>query len=209
MKQSLNAASFREQTGASQEIADRLERYLSLLTHWQRRINLVSGATLDDAWRRHILDCAQIVPHLPLAAHKILDLGSGAGLPGLIIALMTGLETHLVESDLRKCAFLREAARATGTAVTVWPRRIEGLEPQDAHVITARACAPLPRLLALAAPHLAPDGRCLFLKGRGVDGELTASEETWMMRATRIPSVSDPSGTLLQLEAIRHRDHTG
>ena len=106
---------------------ERLSRYLELLRRWQRAINLVGASTLADPWRRHILDCAQIAPHVPRTAATVLDLGSGAGLPGLVLALLGVPGVQLVESDRRKAQFLREAARATGAAVVVHAARIEQL----------------------------------------------------------------------------------
>ncbi len=116
--------------------------YLELLGRWQRAVNLVGGSTLADPWRRHILDCAQVVPHVPRSAATVLDLGSGAGLPGLVLALMGVPGVHLVESDQRKAQFLREAARLTRAPVVVHATRIEDLRGIAADVVTARALAP-------------------------------------------------------------------
>ena len=105
---------FRRATGVSRETLSRLENYAEILKHWQSRVNLVGAATLPDLWRRHMYDSAQLAAHLPPSARIITDIGSGAGFPGLVLAIMLGLETHLIEANKRKCAFLREAARATG-----------------------------------------------------------------------------------------------
>jgi len=131
-----------------------------------------------------------------------LDLGSGAGLPGLVLAI-AGIENmHLVESDGRKCAFLREAARVTDTEVTVHNERIEALPPQAAATISARALAPLPRLLPMVYPHLNQNGQILLLKGQDVDAELTEAAKCWKIKVRRIPSVTDASGSILQLTEI-------
>jgi 16S rRNA (guanine527-N7)-methyltransferase len=185
----------------SRETLQRLCAYLELLRRWQGAINLVGASTLADPWRRHILDCGQIAPHVPRGADRVLDLGSGAGLPGLVLALLGVPGVQLVESDRRKAQFLREAARATAAPVVVHAARIEELE-LCADVVTARALAPLPRLLELAAPRLAPHGRCLFLKGQSVQDELTRARQSWHMHSEIVPSRSEPRGVLLKLEGV-------
>jgi len=184
------------------ETLERLEAYVGLLRTWNRRINLVGGNTMGDPWRRHILDSAQIARHLPDKARVLVDLGSGAGLPGLVLALVTGLETHLVESDQKKAAFLREAARATGTAVKIHAQRAEKLPPIAADVITARALAPLPELLALAAPFARAGTRCIFLKGRSAADELTLIRKSSNMPARLVPSLSDPGSMIVILDFV-------
>ncbi len=206
VKHPLSAADVAARVPLPPEVLDRLAVHLELLDRWQRRINLVGASTLADPWRRHVLDSVQLLPHMPAPPCRILDLGSGAGFPGLVLAVASGCHVDLVDSDARKCAFLREAARLAGADVAVHATRIEALSIAPADLVTARACAPLPRLLDLALPHLAAHGRCLFLKGRDLDAELTESMKTWMMRTRRIPSLSDPTGTLLLLEDIRRRD---
>ena len=177
------------------ETLDRLQAYLDLLAVWQRRINLVGPATLADPWRRHVVDCGQLWRFWPDEARTLVDLGSGAGLPGLVLAVLGVPTTHLVESDRRKAAFLREAARACGVQATVHAARIEDLPPLlGADVVTARALAPLPELLALAEPQLRPGAVCLFLKGRAAEAELTLARETWKMAVDRRASLSDPDG---------------
>ncbi|MGH6921912.1 MAG: 16S rRNA (guanine(527)-N(7))-methyltransferase RsmG [Geminicoccaceae bacterium] len=185
----------------SRETLDRLGRYLELLQRWQAAINLVGASTLADPWRRHILDCAQIAPHVPRSARTVLDLGSGAGLPGLVLALLGVPGVQLVESDRRKAQFLREAARVTAAPVVVHASRSEQLElPAD--VVTARALAPLPRLLELASRFLAPHSLCLFLKGETALDELTEARQSWHMLAHTFPSRSGPSGVLLKLQGV-------
>jgi 16S rRNA (guanine527-N7)-methyltransferase len=131
----------------------------------------------------------------------LVDLGSGAGLPGLILSILGVPEVHLVESDQKKAVFLREAIRVTGAAATVHAVRAERFR-LAADVVTARAVAPLPELLALAEPFLGPHSTCLFLKGRTAREELTLAEKSWKMRSRLLPSTSDPGGMLLILEAI-------
>lgn len=201
VRTALGRDGFGRLTGVSRETLDRLEAYVGLLKAWNRRINLVGGSTLGDPWRRHILDSAQLYPHVPAKARVLVDLGSGAGLPGLVLAAMGVPEVHLVESDQRKAAFLREAVRVTSIPATIHAARAERIS-LVADVVTARAVAPLPDLLALAAPFLGANSVALFLKGRTAREELTLAEKTWKMRSRLLPSSSDPGGMLLILEAI-------
>jgi 16S rRNA (guanine527-N7)-methyltransferase len=189
--------------GVSRETTARLALYLERLTQWQGTVNLVSRSTLADPWRRHILDCGQLWRLWPAGARRLVDLGSGAGLPGLVLAIMGAPETHLVESDRRKAAFLREAARAAAADVTVHACRSEAAPPLRPDVLTARGLAPLPELLALAEPLLGDGTLCLFLKGRTAAAELTAAGRQWTMRAETYPSLSDPDGRILALRQVR------
>ncbi len=206
---------FAAEANVSRETLEKLIEYQQLLEKWQRRINLVGPATLPDAWSRHFLDSAQLYPlvaeHLKTRRGQgvLYDLGSGAGFPGLVLAIMAAgaghpLEVHLVDSDQRKAAFLGEVARATGQArgVTIHASRVANLplaRLPRADIVTARALAPLSDLLALAAPLLAPHGIGLFLKGAQAAGELTRAAKDWTMRVERLPSRTDPSGTILRV----------
>jgi 16S rRNA (guanine527-N7)-methyltransferase len=194
------------QTGVSRETLDRFVAYADLLTKWQERINLVGRSTLDDLWRRHFLDSAQVHSLLPPGTQTVLDLGSGAGFPGLVLALMGIPHVHLAESDNRKCAFLREAARVCGVTVTVHARRIETIPPFEADVITARALAPVDMLLGYAAPFMAVKTHCLFLKGQNAQAELDVAARQWQFRVSRIPSCTDPDATLLDLQEVCRHD---
>lgn len=188
--------------GVSRETLSRLESYAELLRKWQDRINLVSGATLPDLWRRHMLDSGQLFRHLPAGTAVLVDLGSGAGFPGLVLAAMGVPAVHLIESDARKCAFLREAARVMGlSSVTIHNRRIEQVAPFAADVVTSRALAPLSQLLNYAFPFL-QNGEALFLKGRGGEDELTAAAKEWNMAIERLTSLSDPEGLILRLSEV-------
>ncbi len=199
----LSREAFGEQLGVSRETLERLTVHLDLLCRWQRAINLVGPATLADPWRRHFLDSAQLARHLPTTATNLTDLGSGAGFPGMVLALLGVPGVHLVEADRRKAQFLREVARATGTAVTIHAERIERLQAWPADVITARALAPLPRLLELAQDFVRADSVCLFLKGRSAERELTDARRSWHMMAAMFPSLSEPKGIVVQLRGIR------
>ena len=188
----------------SRETLARLETYAALLVKWQSSVNLVASGTLPELWRRHMLDSAQLWPLLPPGTRRLVDLGSGAGFPGLVLAIIGVPEVHLVESDQKKAAFLREAARAAGALVTVHNCRIEALAPFPAEVVTARALAPLPRLLALAAPFLGQGAIGLFLKGESAEEELTQARRHWTMNVTAEPSRSSPQGVILRVESLRH-----
>ena len=159
-------------------------------------------ALLEDVWRRHLLDSAQLYDLAPRPG-PWLDFGSGAGLPGLVVALLGAPDAHLVEANARKCAFLNEALRVTGTAATVHNTRIEALAPWTCAVISARALAPLERLLALAAPFIWPKTVSLFPKGQNVEEELTRATKSWRMEVERIASRSDPAGTILRITEVR------
>ena len=193
-----------ESHGVAPDAVARLEVLVALVVRWQRRFNLVGRASLADPWRRHVLDSAQLHAHIPPAARTLVDLGSGAGFPGLVLAILGGPRVHLVESNQRKCAFLGEANRLTAAGAVIHNVRIEDLGGLGADVVTARACARLDRLLALARPLMGRHARCLFLKGRTVDEELTESRKKWTMTVTRIASASDSSGAILIMEDISH-----
>nr|WP_256476134.1 16S rRNA (guanine(527)-N(7))-methyltransferase RsmG [Siccirubricoccus soli] len=182
-----------------------MRTYLHLLLRWNSRINLVARAPEDALWQRHVLDSLQLLSLLPEAPDgPLIDLGSGAGFPGLVLAVATGVPTHLVESDRRKCAFLAEVSRHLGlTTVTIHPSRIEDAPLPQAAILTARALAPLAQLLPHAHRLLAPGGTALFPKGRSADQELTEAAAHWTMRTERFPSRTDSSATLLRLSEIR------
>ena len=204
----LSREAFAEQLNVSRETLERLSVHLEMLRRWQRAINLVGPGTLADPWRRHFLDSAQLAARIPAGATSLVDLGSGAGFPGLVLALLGVHGVHLIESDRRKVQFLREVARATGASVVIHRERIEGMPGWPVDVITARALAPLPRLLCLAERFLTSDSVCLFLKGRSGAHELTDARVSWHMVPEVAPSLSDPTGVVLQLRGIcraRHR----
>lgn len=194
---------FAEIAHVSRETLARFEVYLALLTRWQRSLNLVGGSTLNDPWRRHFWDSAQLHPHLPKGA-VVADIGSGAGFPGLVLAILGGVTVHLVESDQRKAAFLREAARATDTEIALHIGRAEQVVPCAADVVTARAVAPVSDLLAMAIRWLRPGGFCLLLKGRRAEAELAEAQNAWQLSVQHIASRSDPEGTILRLGDIAH-----
>ena len=220
MDDKLTPDAFQGLTGVSRETLERLRVYLRLLEKWQGTINLVSTGSLEDAWRRHMLDSAQLARYIPSCgksrgpsrsgegAPVIVDIGSGAGFPGLVLAIMGAGVVHLVESNRRKCAFLATVARETNTEVTIEPLRVEQLVPFAADIVTARSLAPLDKLRAFAEPFVGREGKCLFLKGKKADEELTEAAKKWSMRVERFPSDSDSSGVVLRLRQIfRDRPH--
>lgn len=205
----LTPEAFGEAIGISRETLDRFRSYAALLEKWNRSINLVSRNSLADLWRRHMLDCAQLLEYLPEGPkgrrRVIVDLGSGAGFPGLVLALLDAGEVHLIEADRRKAVFLSEAARILGVEVGVHNRRIESPPSLPSDVVTARACAPLTKLLAYAERFREPGGgplTCLFLKGETVDHELTEATKEWHMTLQRYPSRTGSNGTILRIGLI-------
>lgn len=194
---------FQVAAGVSRETMERLEAYAAVLCAWQPKLNLVGPATLPELWQRHFLDSSQLVPLLP-PQDPIMDIGSGAGFPGLVIAIVTARPVTLVESDARKSAFLREAIRVSGATAAVQNRRIETLPHGCAAILTARALAPLTKLCGYAQRLLAPDGQAFFLKGQRWEEELTEARQHWTMQLTAIPSRTNPSSIILRVERPSH-----
>ena len=193
---------FAAATGVSRETLDRLETYAALLRKWQPAINLVGATTLPDLWRRHFLDSAQLLALAPPNARVWADLGSGAGFPGLVLAILGIAEMHLVESDARKCVFLQEVARATGTRVTIHRGRIEAIPAFVADVITARALAPFSQLIQWSRRYATESSVGLFLKGQDIDRELTESARYGIVALDRFPSQSDAAGVVLRVKGL-------
>ncbi len=194
----------------SRETLTALEIYADLLTRWQARINLVATESLKALWHRHMLDSAQALPLLPAedgSQGEILDLGSGAGFPGFVLALLTGRPLAVIESDQRKCAFLAELGRQTGIAarLRLFPRRIESVAPWPAPILTARALAALPILIGWAAPFFGSASLALFWKGRTWREELTAASRDWNITAEDIPSRTDPDSAILVINQIKSK----
>ncbi len=195
----------------SRETEQRLDRLVEALLLWSERVNLVASSSLEHLWTRHIADSLQLLALAP-AAKVWIDLGSGAGFPGLVLACALaerpGAVVHLVESNLKKAAFLREAARAAGAPVVVHAERIEDFAkgfagPVDA--VTARALAPLPNLLEWAAPLLKTGATGLFLKGQDVEAELTQASKYWTIQHDLVPSKTSPDGRIVVVRALRPR----
>ena len=187
------------QIDVSRETMSQLETYVGLVEKWQPRVNLVSPASLRDIWMRHILDSAQLAPLVPKGSPRLVDVGSGAGFPGLVLAIMTNAECHLVESDQKKAVFLRTVIRECGLTAAVHNERIENMPCLEASVITARALAPLDRLLSLLATQLRPGARCLFLKGAQAKAELAALGDPANLAWRLHPSLTNPNGSVIDL----------
>jgi len=198
----MTAADVQRLLGFDDATRARLEAYVALLTKWQARINLVAPASLPEVWKRHVLDSAQLLAHTTDRPGPVLDLGSGAGFPGLVLAILGRGDVTLVEADRRKVAFLQEAARVTGTKVTIEACRIEALRPIRAGIVTARALATVSELLHYARSFTDESTLYLFLKGERADAELTTAQERWTMRVDRAPSLSDTRGVILRLEGV-------
>jgi 16S rRNA (guanine527-N7)-methyltransferase len=193
----------------SRETLDTLKAFENQVRRWNAAINLVSKNSLDDLWSRHIADSAQIFKARPTSATSWVDLGSGGGFPGLVVAILAReatpeLNVTLVEADVRKATFLRQAAQALGLKVTVLSARIESLPPQNADVLSARALASLTELLGYADQHLQPDGTAIFPKGARYAEELAQAREAWDFDVEAIPSASDKDAAVLVVRNI-HR----
>lgn len=199
---------FARESGVSRETLARLKAYVALLAEWNTRHNLVSANSLNAVWPRHIWDSAQLAPLIPPGAKSLIDLGSGAGFPGLVLAAMfrerPDFRVVLTESIAKKCRFLEAAAERMALNVEVRNSRIEAARTEPFDVITARACAPLEKLLGYAQHFRGPRTRCLFLKGQNVEAELTEAHKSWKIQATRHPSRSDPSGVVLEVLEFEH-----
>ncbi|HMO06826.1 MAG TPA: 16S rRNA (guanine(527)-N(7))-methyltransferase RsmG [Paracoccaceae bacterium] len=189
---------------------DPLMRLAALVERWNPTVNLVAKSTVADIWQRHILDSAQILPAAPRDAAHWVDLGTGGGFPGLVVAIIAAktrpkMRVTLVESDGRKAAFLSEAVREAGIRVDIRAERAEKVAPLAADVVSARALAPLEALLPLVERHVAPDGVALLLKGAGHASECDQAKVAgWRFSVTAAPSRTDPAAALLILKDIRH-----
>ena len=194
----------------SRETLDRLVIYADLLQRWQKAVNLVAPSTLAEVWHRHFADSAQLAVLMPPAAARHADLGSGGGFPGLVLAIMLAERGQprsvLIESDERKCAFLREVARHTGIAVEIVTKRIEIAETRrmvaTVDVVTARALAPLERLFGLCAQICTASTLGLFLKGRGVERELADARRTWRFEYRLVPSMTQEGAFVVQVRQL-------
>lgn len=186
------------------ETMDKLKAYVDLTLKWTPKINLIGKSTIPHIWSRHIADSLQIVELADENTKTWMDIGSGAGFPGLVAAIVLEKKNPecrvtLVDSDVRKCLFLRTVVRELGLNVDVISERIQNLETSPSEVLSARALAPLGDLLTMVEGLLSPKGVCLFLKGGDVDSELTAASGSWKMTTEQIPSATDPNGVILRI----------
>jgi len=202
------AEDFAHAENVSRETLARLKTFVGLLTEWNARHNLVSAKSLEDVWRRHIWDSAQLIRYIPPEANGLVDLGSGAGFPGLVLAALlrerAGFHTVLYESIAKKCRFLGAAAERMEVSVEIRSTRIEEARPEPFDIVTARACAPLAKLLTYARPFQGPHTVNLFLKGLSVEAELTEARRFWKMSLEKHQSLTDPSGVILEIRGFTH-----
>lgn len=199
-----NAEDFAKAFNVSRETIARLEIYLALLQKWNPKINLVSKSTIENAWQRHFADSAQIWGLAPDHIQNWVDIGSGAGFPGLVIAAIAveknpDLHMTLIESDRRKSIFMQTVAREMGVDVTILTDRIEKIPAQSADVLSARALASLSQLLEFTEKHRKPQGVSLFPKGVNVDKELTDAVTSWHISAETFPSITDTDAVILRI----------
>jgi len=191
----------------SRETLERLDAFEALARKWTRKISLVSRNDAEHLWPRHIVDSAQLWPLRPAGVSHWVDLGAGGGFPGIVIAILAAETADpprvtLIESDMRKAAFLMTAAREIDCPVTVLTERIESAPPQRADIVSARALAPLGTLLGWAERHLRAGGACLFHKGRSWQDELSEAAGNWRLEPEIIPSITNPDSVVLKIEGF-------
>jgi 16S rRNA (guanine527-N7)-methyltransferase len=196
-------------THVSRETLSKISAYLGVLGQWRERINLIGPGEGKHVWRRHVLDSLQLLDLIGPAEREIADLGSGAGFPGLVLACALaerpGSSIALVEKSPRKSQFLEAAIQAVGLPAQVLTQRLEDRAPRKFDVVTARALAPLPRLLGYAHGWLKPSGKALLVKGRGAVEELTLARKSWTFDVSSRPSLSSPEGQILTVSALGPR----
>ncbi|MBL0318730.1 MAG: 16S rRNA (guanine(527)-N(7))-methyltransferase RsmG [Alphaproteobacteria bacterium] len=188
----------------SRETFEMLEKYVEQLIRWNQKINLIGPSTVDDIWNRHILDSLQLAKLIPAGAKNICDFGSGGGLPGLVLAFSECAPiVHLVESDIRKSVFLKEmAAFSTKKNIVVHSQRIEKMESFSCDVITARALAPLEKLVLWSVPFLHEQTECLFMKGQTVNAEIASCLQHFAMEYEKISSLSSAKGWIVRIKHV-------
>ena len=196
-------------SGVSRETFQKISGYLDLLDRWRERINLIGPGEGRHLWRRHVLDSLQLVEQISSEDKSVADLGSGAGFPGLILACALaerpGASVTLVEKSPRKSEFLRAAGKELGLPVSVLTIRLEDAPGALFDVVTARALAPLPKLLGFAASWLKPSGKALLMKGRDTATELAEAREAWTFDLSILDSQSSPEGRVLKVSSLRPR----
>ncbi len=198
---------FQSQFDVSRETISKLSQYERQLTKWNQRINLISPSTMPEIWHRHFADSAQLLKQIPVTAKKMLDIGSGAGFPALVLAIIAqeslpDLKFTLVESDQRKCAFLLNISHLLALSVDIQSQRVEDFENQKFDVISARALASLSDLLEMTEPFCNKTTICLFPKGMRYESELTEARKIWHIKEQQIPSLTDNSAVILRIESF-------
>lgn len=194
-------------TGVSRETLSRVDAYLAILDEWRSRINLIGPSEGRHIWRRHVLDSLQLAPLIPNNILAMADLGTGAGFPGVLLACdlagRSGAMVYLIEKSVRKSEFLEAAVARLGLTAVVLNQRIEDPAPRKVDVVTARALAPLPKLLALSKGWLGQEGRALFPKGRDAEAELAQARFDWSFEVESRPSLSSPDGQVLTVSSLQ------
>tara|TARA_A100000171_G_scaffold42145_1_gene43317 strand:+ start:1469 stop:2089 length:621 start_codon:yes stop_codon:yes gene_type:complete len=193
---------FFQSLGVSRETIQTLEKYQSLLLEWQKKINLVSRETIDDFWQRHIVDSGQLVQYMPNKKSRILDLGSGAGLPAVVLSIMGFSDVTLVESNSKKIAFLKEVRRNLGLNYTIAEERIETIPPFTVDVITSRALASLEKLLVYAEPFVTKSSQLIFHKGQKSQEEILKASKNWSFEVSLKQSITSREGAILILSGL-------
>lgn len=197
---------FFERASVSREAMENIRTYAILLGKWQKKLNLVGTKTMPDLWRRHFYDSFQLKRLFePAKAEKfrILDIGSGAGFPGLLLSMLGLGEFHLVESNGKKCTFLRQVIRETSCNATVHNERVELMSSFPVDYIVSRACAPLDKLLAMGQNFMREDTVCLFLKGQVAHREITEARRNWCFEIEKFTSVAEESGVILKVSRVK------
>lgn len=193
---------FAAETGVSRETLGRLERYRELLLEANQGLSLIGDSTIPTLWERHFLDSAQLLPLLPSPEAVVLDMGTGAGLPGLVLAILGCPNVHLAEHNMKKATFLRRVIDELGLPTQLHAKKAESIPAFPVDVVTARAFAPLPELIGLARPFLGTAGICLFLKGRNAEAELDLARRSWRCTASLLPSRTAPDARIVRLSEI-------
>jgi 16S rRNA (guanine(527)-N(7))-methyltransferase RsmG len=186
----------------SRETEARLDRYGALLLERNQTLSLISPTTEEALWTRHFLDSAQLISLIPDTDRPVVDIGTGAGFPGLILAILGLSDIHLIEHNMQKVAFLRVVVSELGLPVTIHARKSDAVRPFVAGVVTARALKPLDQLIGYGRRFLGPDSVCLFPKGRRAEEEMAVAARKWHMDAERFPSITDPDSTIFRLSHI-------
>lgn len=197
-----------KQLNLPEKTVEKLDKYVDLLEREQTKMNLVGASTLPIVWTRHVLDSAQLFDQIKSDDKTVLDFGSGAGFPALVLAIMDVGQKHdfrLIESDGKKCAFLNKVISECGLRATVFNERIEKMEKFGADLITARALASLDKLLKYAFPFFKKTTRCLFMKGAKASEEIDAARRKYDFRLEKIQSVTSAEGTILLLSEVKKK----
>ena len=188
------------------DILSKLQTYQTLLLKWQKSVNLVSNSTIADSWNRHFIDSAQLAKYITKPNPRVVDIGSGGGFPGLVLAMMLDGEFHLVESDKKKCIFLSEVSRETGTNIIIHNDRIETVSISDIDYITSRACANVSQIFNLSEKLVSRGTEYLLLKGKTHRIEIDEAKKEWQFEVEIFPSITENDSALLSVSKIQRRN---